>query len=475
MQHHRAIGITPCQLPPAVIGTAASAPRVIKPKPSQKLQLLQPEWVFHPPMPPLDFGSNQDTSRKLVMAGKQPSTARTVLDSFSNLGQSSPLPNLWDGSTRLPQWMKDYFAFHRETQRQLSLDTWNSSDVRYLIVECMENAEHCGGTADRLRPIPFYVRLAAETQRLLFLSWDKPKPLEAFLLPPVGGMDWRLPSWLHDEQLGRQTTFQAINKLIPAAQDENRIIVQARLQAHDHGSHYYNTQGESKGDGPDSFRQHYHDCWHVLFTPVPAIANLVADEMQKLHLIPGEFAVAHLRALYGIELEQDGRDFELYIRPWAQNALNCLSSLRPGGPFLFSSDSDLARIAAVEYGRARNTTVVARLDAPKPLHLDLVSDWAVRNASDFYDAFVDLYLMSFGRCMSYNMGGYGKWAQLISGQNVTCNIRHWTKGVNKASANKEGCNWTEPTSFEPEKRNAGATTGFEKPLFSPPMEVTSTR
>jgi hypothetical protein len=43
------------------------------------------------------------------------------------------------------------------------------------------------------------IRLASDGGRLLFIQWERPAPLEEFLLPP-GKLDWRLPVWL-DEQL----------------------------------------------------------------------------------------------------------------------------------------------------------------------------------------------------------------------------------------------------------------------------------
>jgi hypothetical protein len=44
---------------------------------------------------------------------------------------------------------------------------------------------------------------------------------------------------------------------------------------------------------------------------------------------------------------------------------------------------------------------------------------------DFYDTFVDLYILAESRCITYGAGGFGSWASLIS-RNSLCSIRHRT-------------------------------------------------
>ena len=208
-----------------------------------------------------------------------------------------------------------------------------------------------------------------------------------------------------------------------------------------------------------------------MFTPVPAIAQAVEQELQHLELVPGEYAFAHVRAVYGIE--DVGRD-PSHIKHWTENALNCLSGLRPGGPYFVASDSSYAKQVAVAYGKERGVTVVARLDSDgnNPLHLDLASEQDTRYPSSFFPVFVDLYLMSLGRCYAYNVGGFGKWASLLGPDYTSrkCNVRYWTKGVNKKSANVNGCEWTNAETADIDHRRASATKKLELPLFLPPMQ-----
>lgn len=108
--------------------------------------------------------------------------------------------------------------------------------------------------------------------------------------------------------------------------------------------------------------------------------------------------------------------------------------------------------------------IVARTNASAPVHMDIAN--ATQDLKSLYDVFVDLYLMSLGRCLSYNLGGFGKWAQLISGQDLTCNIRFWTKGVDKKSAHKS-CKWNEPANFS---EYVPPFQLIQTPLFLPPMD-----
>jgi hypothetical protein len=64
-------------------------------------------------------------------------------------------------------------------------------------MQCIQGLDdHCGGTADRLKPFLFLLREAHVTKRILLIYWTRPAKLEEFLVPPRGGLDWRAPTWL---------------------------------------------------------------------------------------------------------------------------------------------------------------------------------------------------------------------------------------------------------------------------------------
>ena len=106
--------------------------------------------------------------------------------------------NIWDDesiSPKLPQWMKSYFNWHKHKRRTWSRDTFDKE--RWIVMQCLGDQDRkCGGTADRLKTVPWVLRVAYYTRRILLIRWTKPNTLESYLVPPVGGFDWRVPDWL---------------------------------------------------------------------------------------------------------------------------------------------------------------------------------------------------------------------------------------------------------------------------------------
>ncbi|CAB9515501.1 hypothetical protein SEMRO_719_G192450.1 [Seminavis robusta] len=261
----------------------------------------------------------------------------------------------------------------------------------------------CGGTADRLKPLPVMLLMAHKSRRLLLIKWGRPAELEAFF------MDWR-----KFRQGPRATNIEELIEL--TTNSEEFAMVKARVQAHDHGSVYYNEQRQQP-DEP-TFEQVYHLCWRVLFTPAHAVAKRIEQQFENSGMVPGHYVGIHIRALYGVS-ERD----PAMIEHWTRNAIHCASQLEKqqlhstAGPFYLSSDSSVALAVGMAYGMELGAQVVTRQTAeekaPKqPYHLDKAPKSA--KPSEFYDTFVDLYLLAIGRCVTYNMGGYGTWALYIS-------------------------------------------------------------
>lgn len=420
---------------------------------SQMSHMNFPEPLFPPPI------SDADTVDSVI--ANDLSKPEPML--FPNLIQNDTSKPLWEQSTRLPTWMKNYFAWHREQRRILTLENWE--DFRYVVMVCMKRDRTCGGTADRLRPFPVVVRVASESKRLLFIKWERPTQLENFLMPPIGGFDWRAPDWLVGKVRASNDRVTTIDKLVDAVKNRENILVRAKLQVSDHGSEYYITRGKETEEPENALQIIYRDCWFTAFTPVPAIAHTIESEMKRMQLVPGEFSYAHVRAQYGVEVE--GRD-PVLIKNWTINSLNCISRLRPGSPVFFSADSKYAQEIALSYGKSMNTSIVSRLSTKDPIHLDIVNDWDRTDPTDYNSVFVDLYIMSFGVCMTYNIGGFGLWGQLLSGRNFNCTVRHWTKGVPKRFADKSGCKWR-TNGRKPDTTSPAAQKPFQTPLFLPPM------
>jgi hypothetical protein len=233
---------------------------------------------------------------------------------------------------------------------------------------------------------------------------------------------------------------------------ENHTIQGSRIQSIDGQAGRYN---ERLAPNEFSFDQVYHDVWRIFFTPSQPVARLIQREMDRMELVPGDYAAAHLRALYGRTKDRS----HSVATEWTRNALNCASTLRPGGPFLFSSDHTFSQRAALQYGVERNSKVVTRIHDKLPLHLEKTDHWELTEPSEFYDTFVDLYLMGMSQCVTFNRGGFGHWASLI-GYNSTCqhNQKTTVKGIGVY------CNWTDPDVPPPAYRRRIA------PLFREPME-----
>jgi hypothetical protein len=333
--------------------------------------------------------------------------------------------------------MKQYFDWHVSVRSKLTRENWR--DRRYLVLRCLRTDYKCGGASDRLNALPYLLMLANRTNRLLFITWSRPAPLEEFLVPPAGGLDWTIPDAVDLEPLltGRRRIYsKKKNETGIIAMPENafwagtdRMVVEVRLKGNP-VEHIYDENRQSSSEA--TFERVYSDVWHVLFEPSPKLAAVIARTYEKLGLTPGQYVSMHVRAQFA-ENNTDDKDSVL-------NALRCASSLSPGAPIYVASDSLPVSTYAFEYGtRVLNHLVTTNLRAEPPLHIDrgksfldhAKADWDKYPASAYYDTFVDLYLLSGGRCSTYGIGGYGYWASTIS-RNVSCSVQH----------NRRRCRWT---------------------------------
>lgn len=391
------------------------------------------EPLFFPPMPELKGAGA--AKLKLQKKKTKNSPGDVLFPDFAKPIESK----IWESSSRMPKWMKDYFSWHREQMDQVK--STNYLKFKFLVITCFRDSNSCGNLEERLRPIPFYTLIAAQSQRILLISWEKPAPLEEFLLPPRGGVDWRTPSYMMETLRNKGQTATSVKQLQKFAHGTERIVKSA-LFGHNTGSNYYNVHAFSSGHdaASDPFRYEYRDCWFSLFTPVRKIVRMVEYELESLDLFPKRFAVAHFEAKY--TMNDVGRDVAL-VANWTRNSLNCASNVAPDQPLLFVSDYEDAKSIAKDYGSDKNAVIVARMNSKSYEYVGLDDKgWENRRPMEFYPLFVDLYLMSLASCYSYNVGVFAKWANHISGENFDCSVRHWTPGVDSNYANRNGCTWT---------------------------------
>ena len=314
----------------------------------------------------------------------------------------------WQHLEGLPDWVKEYFTWHNAQTKILNKDNWQ--DFHYLVVQCVKEDDHCGGTSDRLKPIPLLLLMAYRYKRIFLIHWTRPFPLEEFLVP--NAINWTVPEYLpltDGEQNGKMV---AKATMIEMYSSKTRMrFVRTKMQSFDGGVTVYESTTDS------TYAEIYHDLFRLLFDPAPPIARTLKQEMDDAGLVQGEYAVAHYRAFYG----RSSRRPES-IAKFAVNAVNCASQLRPGGPVYFASDSLYALGTVRNYSKEHGYKIVT-IENQEPLHLDKDDGDSERKPSDYYSIFVDLYLMGMGHCFSYGQGGFGRYALLLS-YNATCSRRH---------------------------------------------------
>jgi hypothetical protein len=240
-------------------------------------------------------------------------------------------------------------------------------------------------------------------------------------------------------------------KLFPTEES----LLRSRFQSVTGGAELYDKE---LGPGETTFNEVYHDAWRVLFTPSKPVRQELEQNMDDMELVPGEFAAAHLRALYARPYLAS-RLNETVVE-WTHNALNCASQLRPGGPFFFASDHTYAIQVAQSYGVQKSTKIVARKHERRPFHFEKEEDWQSLQPSEFYDTFIDLLLIGMSKCVNFNRGGFGQWGMLIGFGSGQCYINQKTseKGIGVR------CNWTE--AGEPPELAQRS----KAPLFLDPLE-----
>jgi hypothetical protein len=470
---------------------------------------------------------------RLVRHSLQNANANVPTSALEIPDRPLPYPN-----SGLPLWIQDYILWHGQQRAALNATNWqdryspdndnnehnehsnNSPDrprFQFLVVRCLANDQKCGGTADRLRPLPLYVWIAAHLKRILLIQWERPCALQEFLVPPADidatigsvSVDWTWPDFFPTDttrMFSEHAELEGMVDLLPyvdtdwttkQGKKERRTDLQERsmdaqeeygpaprrkrapedlpqfismlYQSAGHGANFYNEhryhqyKNNDRNDGSPPSDEPDHDhvlkpLWRAFFAPSPAVQSLLDRERQALHLTTDHYVAVHIRSQY------QNYNSDLQIRTLVRHAMNCGSQLQQklplvgagadtAEPIFVATDSSRAATAVATYGKRRNAnyfrqreSTLAESDASsasEPLHLDRGSAHLNRNASgwttaqdpaNYYDTFVDLYLLAGSRCITYHVGGYGRWANLLS-SNLTCEMNHL----------KNKCSWTEPT------------------------------
>ncbi|GAX15683.1 hypothetical protein FisN_3Hh157 [Fistulifera solaris] len=384
-------------------------------------------------------------------------SAKNILKS-DELERNRVIAHTDSSTTALPVWMQDYFKWH-------ALQSPDDSSVEYLVVRCLHQDTHCGGTADRLMPLPLFVMMAARMKRVLLFHWERPCPLEEYLVPSTD-IDWRIPKnhdlfqsldWKSTVRISHQlNVLQIIDpKFEPPTRRRSKPlptvlprVVTTAYQSQLHGADLYDQfrnrtdlfQRKDVSDGgtashgnEPSFEQVYSALWKTFFQPSPRLQSKIDAALRDMHLTPNDYVAAHIRALYQ---QEAGPKKTAFV---ARNAMHCASQFLSykGQPIYVVSDSVNSTQMAMQYVHEQHSdedVVVVTRPVTEVLHLDRGTAFLKKDAdqwtkngycADYDDTFVDLYLLILAKCRTVHLGSFAKWAHLIHGGN--CINSHFQK------------------------------------------------
>lgn len=321
--------------------------------------------------------------------------------------------NRWEQSDTIPPWLKDYFKWHGEQRAKMNETNWR--DFRYIILTCFHDQE-CGNVAHRLRPIPGHLRAAYDSNRIFMIHWDAPTRLEHFMEPlNHGGVDWIVPDYMMRpvRKVGQQTWM---NVILEQSSHVDRIIVNSMFSDDSFAEYVYNDklkEGEVPAD------RAFHDIWHVLFKPNFVLQERISESLRLVGLKEGEYAAAHI----DYELVPETEEEKIELKEKVENALNCLSQLRPGGPFLVAAQTyDIARMSQ-QYCKTKGVEV----------HAKQIAHDTSKVPSDLFTSFTEIFFMANAHCVAYNRGGYGQLGYIL-GFDYNCRVKY-------SNPREKKCEW----------------------------------
>jgi hypothetical protein len=155
-------------------------------------------------------------------------------------------------SSNLPKWMKDYFEWHGIHKQTMNETNWQS--YQYMVLKC--TSLRCGGTSDRLKPIPYFLRLAYETERIFLIRWNRPCRLEEFLQPHI--VNWSVPSWLESIVDAKVGSLRQVNRT-------DVTITGGSFQVDDGGEGSLASLVGENNTHDYKYMLLYHDLFHIMF------------------------------------------------------------------------------------------------------------------------------------------------------------------------------------------------------------------
>eukprot|EP00588_Corethron_pennatum_P019576 CAMPEP_0194329080 /NCGR_PEP_ID=MMETSP0171-20130528/46964_1 /TAXON_ID=218684 /ORGANISM="Corethron pennatum, Strain L29A3" /LENGTH=358 /DNA_ID=CAMNT_0039089681 /DNA_START=360 /DNA_END=1433 /DNA_ORIENTATION=- len=349
----------------------------------------------------------------------------------------------------------------------------DAEDIKFLIVSCPQSPFPCGGFSDRLKSFDYYFHIANKTGRVLIYNWSKPLALESFLVPPEGGLDWRLPPTLSfsrtEFQLcdGNDCTYNVHDKVIhvkATQKDQYEYMYSNVWAAADQKIAREVTASTFGYIGKADIRAKslpytvmvpvQRALFNLMFQPVPRLEEKIRDTMFSLGITSGNYGAAHIRASYPTKIAREnsfrGKSGKRYdkedsvllegftknsIRAVALHAVKCASDLtmwyifqkkinEDTIPVYIASDSVdtinllMNEVESVPFVSLVHSPLLPNVDN---LHIDGNVNIG-RPAENFDSVIVDMWIIKNAACVAYGVGWYGFLGALLT--ESSCRVSH---------------------------------------------------
>lgn len=316
------------------------------------------------------------------------------------------------------------------------------------------------------RPFPLEEFLLPNTN---YMNWTVPyylhEPLDVEAVQPIWGLGYHQEYGMLDTESQSERVIRIISMTYASNYYDTHPIIRM-MKTNDTNVAYNETEDELP------MWDVYSDFWRALFVPSSGVRKKILTTLNdldllvlverndiqyietthttnvsynnttqnSLQLIPNievkPYISVHVRANYTRDETENHPELnaircatllqQQYKKniEYADGSGNSSSSSTNPLPIYFASDTSIVTQRAIQYGLDHNLLVVSR-DGHKsrgsnanPYHIDqpppMTNKDFVLHPSDFYDTFVDLYLLAMGRCHSWGSGGYGSWASVIA-------------------------------------------------------------
>ena len=367
----------------------------------------------------------------------------------------------------VPEWLEEFLTTQPpQTHNESLLDP----NQKFLVMTCHRyektKGEDCGGLADRLKTLPYFLWVAKNSGRKLLIKYTKPHPLEEFMVPPKDSLfDWQVPDGYFEKELEEyanrsQSKYQAMRRYAwnttidkQPWKDKRVVFANCNLAM----GHMLTFIRENIGTSLDEIMP---GLWRRMFYPSPAVENIISGVAEEYGLVAGNYAAAHLRLKWpllppkriiwmskqadkqggGIAMQHNRTKWNVELL--SHNAINCAMEAMPEARRVyFASDAN----EAVQYlldespwsdkydfpntTVTRDTVVIPKLLArpdynTEPRHFD-TAHYKGSHPSEFYATFVDMWIMSHAKCISHGTGGFPRLTAILAGNYNTCRIKSW--------------------------------------------------